>query len=215
MISSLFRFRREIIKNTYLTITIIILIAVFIVAGVLYIKILEHNRDELKGKLLITATSLYIALEESVENPINTAELYNGTNKEKILHLNSLLQPIVNDLSETNPNLGIGYYDLRLDSVITPEPNFNTDLLKPIPRDYPYFVVLQTGKPEIVDSNTSFTWDGKGIISANIPFYADGKIVGLVWANIKSGDIYFNAAKEALIVLIGGVLIWGIALYFI
>lgn len=68
--------------------------------------------------------------------------------------------------------------------------DFQPSMLQRIPRSNHSFTSYLSNKLELFDNNTSLAWNGKNIIGVTIPILSDNKIIGHVWAEVKTEDVY-------------------------
>lgn len=206
---------QSIIQSTLMKISILI----FCVFILLYFFIARNFWDKevltRKLELLSIASKTQVLVQSCFDNVKMHKENKNLTIKEKITRINSVLQPLLDKISEDNPDIGLGYYDIELDSVVAIAPNFDPSLLKNIPRSSPYFKSYISGKPEFVSDETFTDWDGKGIIAVTVPVYYNNKIIGHTWANVNANDIFFISAREYFKVLALSLILWLLVLLII
>jgi PAS domain S-box-containing protein len=149
--------------------------------------------------------SLTVRLNIDMKNlyfdAIRQVDLAHTSDEEKVLALNAIIQPLFDQISNQYPNYNIGYYDKRFDSIAASAPDFKPSMLQCLTESDPCFIAYQSGKLELVENSTLVGGKRKGIISVTIPFYLDNIIIGHVWANIKTDDIYQSVFEYSIGVL--------------
>ena len=111
----------------------------------------------------------------------------NAASKDKIAVLNRELAEITDDVASASPGLGVGYYSLDVDAIVTygPSAAFGHAVGRAIPPDHPGRIVMSTNKA-LVRSGTMVRGD---ILNAMIPVARGGKVIGYIWANELTTDI--------------------------
>ncbi|WP_162305913.1 two-component system sensor histidine kinase AtoS [Oleisolibacter albus] len=126
----------------------------------------------------------------------------------RIRALSAKLAPITDQVADTHPGVGVGYYSKELDAIITYGPSrlYAETVGRPIPSDHPGRQVMQTGHRAM---ETGRQVRGR-IMNAMLPLVRDGEIIGYAWANELSDDVERQAAamdRAVLSVSIGGILL--------
>ena len=189
-------------KTSAIIVIVIIIWSIFAVRGVWKEQILIKEKE-----LLIAATEV----SKQVHRNFDIIQIHKErdfTDNEKVLAVNAVLQKHIQQISQNYPELGMGYYDMELDSIAAIAPNFDPSMLQYVSREYPYFKCYETGKPEFFYHNTSIGWNGKSIFNVTIPIYFGDEIIGHTWANDTTEDLYMHAAIEAGKVLLFGLAVW-------
>jgi len=179
-----FRSNQSIIQMTLFKMTLSIslfLIAFWILYGQNY-----WEKEALKtyGELLLTTSDV----QSEIQSQINHIDWLTDTGKltidQKKTKIRELLRPVVENRYDGN-GLDFGYYDLKLDSILT---------IEEVPiNDLAYKIRATLGlKREF----RNFTWDNDGFIIVSLPVYEHEKIVGYSWASAKNSDIIFNSGRE-------------------
>ena len=111
----------------------------------------------------------------------------NAASKDKIAVLNRELAEITDDVASASPGLGVGYYSLDVDAIVTygPSAAFGHAVGRAIPPDHPGRIVMSTNKA-LVRSGTMVRGD---ILNAMLPVARGGKVTGYIWANELTTDI--------------------------
>ena len=143
---------------------------------------------EKEEKLLAVASLLDFALGDRDYNDIlaaNGAE--NASQEEKLAVLNRELSALGENLATVYPDLGVGYYSLELDCILTyaPASLYNHTIGIPIGEEHPGRSVMQ--------NNTALVRTGTmvrgNIMNAMQPISRNGVVIGYAWANELASDI--------------------------
>lgn len=105
----------------------------------------------------------------------------------RIFFLNNRLRTYTDEMAEAFAGIGVGYFCLELDSIITYGPSrlYDKTVGITIPRDHPGWQVMASGKPMTVSG---------GQVRGNImnvmhPIKENGQVTGYIWANEFLDDI--------------------------
>lgn len=161
---------------------------------------LRVKREQLQLSLLATAAEL----QHSVARTAGAGELLLGN---AVAAANASLQLLVDEVGARHPRLGLGIYSRGLDSIVAIYP-FRPELLRAVPRSYPYFESYDTGEPAFNYARNSLGWSGATIYCVTYPIYAGGEVVGHTWANIRTNDLLWQTLRTAAIVLALGSAVW-------
>ncbi|WP_088189208.1 ATP-binding protein [Desulfosporosinus sp. FKA] len=168
------------------------------------IRQLEYERQ-----LYIVSSILGSRLNQSYDNILRAKGALNKPVEEEVRVLNTVLQPIVDDVLKDYPSLGAGFYSIKLDHNLAIEPNFSSDKLISISHSQPFFVVYETGKPILTKVSSSVSW-GSPILNYTSPvFDKNGIIIGHTWVNVNLHDMYVEIITNAIEILIVGLFIMG------
>lgn len=172
-------------KKLYLLTTILvsfIVISTFSLNAYLTWKQLLNDKYD-------TVTAIATLLDENLEGTYADQLSNDGSPSElTIKDLNQKLQPFVDRIINSYPDIGAGYYVKELNSIIAFGPNFNEEGLRDISSESLARTVYKTKKPYEFH-NYSQTRDG--FVFANIsPIIRDGEVIGHVWVNILVEDVY-------------------------
>lgn len=175
-----------------------------------------NNLRVVKEKeLLSVATLILNEVTSHFDDISKIKEKTDLSYNQKVLATNKILQTSINDISKEYKNVGMGYYDIELNSIITIAPNFDPLLLKEVPSSYPYFKSYESGKPEFIINDTSIGWYGKPILNVTVPVVYNGNMIGHTWTNLKIDDLYFFSILAAAKVIIMGLIVWFSVLKYI
>jgi len=119
---------------------------------------------------------------------------------EQIAVLNAALRAQTDEVAESVPGLGVGYYSRALEAIVTygPSESFGKSVGVRIPDDHPGRLVMRLNRP-MVKIGTMVRGD---IMNAMCPIERDGEVIGYIWANELTDDIMsqFAAMNRRLIV---------------
>lgn len=189
------------VKTTYIVIAVIFICITLLLSVGFYYTVLEYKLSERRFEIMSLAVRLDIDLKNLYREDIRQVDLATSPDKEKVLALNAIIQPMFDEVSKQNPNYSIGYYDKRFDSIAAKAPDFKLSMLQHVTESDPSFIAYDSGKLELVENSTSTGWNRKGIISVTLPFSVDNIMIGHVWANIKTDDVYQSVFEYSIGVL--------------
>ena len=178
-----FRSKHSIIQTTLYKMTLSIslfLIAFWMLYGQNY-----WEKEALKtyGKLLLITSDVQSEIQSQINHIEYLTNKGNLTSEQKKMHIRELLSSVVEN--NRYNDLDFGYYDIKLDSILTNEELAINDIA--------YKIRATIGlKREF----QNFTWDNDGVITVSLPIYDHGEIVGYGWASARNSDIVFNSAHE-------------------
>ena len=160
--------------------------------------------SEKASKLLLTAGFLDLQLGERDYDSIlaeNGAE--SATMEEKIAVLNRELSPIGDAVVELYPELGVGYYSLDLDAILTyaPSEQYKNTIGRPIAADHPGRIVMRDNEAMV----RTGTMVRGNIMNAMHPIERNGRIIGYAWANELASTIekdYQNTSNGIMIMML-------------
>ena len=163
-------------KQSIIQLTIFKLI--FSIFAFLIICILFYGRNywekqilEFNYNLLLSASNVQSKIQSQIVSIEELKENNKSTKIEKILKINDIIHPIINN----NNNNFVGYYDVELDLIVKNQnnPNISSDEIR-----------LTMGS--INEFNNLL--NNNRVIRINIPIYNNNKLVGYVWAYAKNAD---------------------------
>jgi PAS domain S-box-containing protein len=189
------------VKTTYIVIATIFVCLTLLLSVGFYYTVLEYKICERRFEVMSLTVRLNIDLKNLYREDIRQADLANTSDEEKVLALNAIIQPLFDEISKQYPNYGIGYYDKRFDSIAAKAPDFKASMLQHLTKSDPCFISYESGKLELVENSTSVGWNRKGIISVTLPFSVNNIMIGHVWANIKTDDVYQSVFEYSIGVL--------------
>ncbi|SHK71325.1 two-component system sensor histidine kinase NtrB [Desulforamulus aeronauticus] len=192
----------QLTKKIMFSIICLTVIPMMIMAVVMPIGIIKIGKKEQEKMLYAVVDRLDDSLTQSYSEILDSHGASSKDINEQVKVLNSVLQPILNEVYDSTLDVGIGYYSIELDHIVAIAPNFEpSKLIRVNHEQYPYFTIYNSGKPEFGEFNNSFGWNGKPILYYAKPIYHNGKIIGHVWANIKTDDIYNKALHDTVLVI--------------
>lgn len=193
-------FPLQITKRVHLWTIVLTLIPTVILSVVIPLGAIKYVRTDREKQLYGMVDRLNNRLKLNYTEILKEKGALNKTPEEKVKVLNAELQPGINEIAHSFPGIGMGYYSIELDAVLAINPELKPFKILKVPRENPYFKVYQTGRPESGERNTSIGWSGEPILWYAYPISEKGRIVGHVWANVKTKTIYTEAVK------IGGII---------
>jgi two-component system sensor histidine kinase AtoS len=97
----------------------------------------------------------------------------------RFLHLR--LRGYTDQVARAFPGIGVGYFNLGLNAMITygPSGQYDKTVGMTIPREHPGWKVMASGLPMTVSGGQV----RGNIMNAMLPIHEDGRVVGYIWAN--------------------------------
>ena len=166
---------------------------------------------EKSNKLLLAANLLDFQLGDRDYEQIlveNGAE--NASKEEKIALLNNELFGFGEVVTRLYPDIGIGYYSLDLDAILTyaPSKEYKDTIGKPIGKDHPGRVVMQDNKAMV---RTGSMVRGN-ILNAMHPIERSGRVIGYAWANELTTSIETVYKQTSNSILIATIVIYAFSI---
>ena len=116
----------------------------------------------------------------------------------QIRHLNARLSGYTDQVAAAFPGLGVGYFHLGLNAIITygPSRQFGHTVGRPIPREHPGWQVMRLGAPMTVSGDQV----RGNIMNGMLPIRDGGQVVGYIWANelLDAIDLQAKAMNRAV-----------------
>ena len=160
--------------------------------------------NEKEDKLLAVASLLDFALgNRSYDDILAAKGAQDASREDKIKLLNLELSAFGDSLTTAHPALGIGYYSLELDAILTyaPSAQYSQTIGTSIAEDHPGRVVMQTGQSMI----RTGTMVRGNIMNAMHPISRGGIVIGYAWANELASTIetqYQTTTTSILFILV-------------
>ena len=164
----------------------------------------EIMSSEKANKLAMTASLLDFELGSRDYDEILTENgAGNASREEKIAVLNRELSAFGDAMTARYPDLGVGYYSLELDAILTyaPSEQYKNTIGTPIGADHPGRIVMQDNVA-MVRTGTMVRGD---IMNAMHPIARNGRVIGYAWANELASSIeteYRRTSSNILIVML-------------
>lgn len=114
------------VRITYIVITAVFLLLTLLVSIGFYNYSLQCEINERRVQLISVALQLQTELEDVYEDSVRQADIPYKSNKQNVLALNAVLQPLVDEILKVYPSYGLGYHDMRFDSIVAIENRFST-----------------------------------------------------------------------------------------
>ena len=139
----------------------------------------EEKREHLQGINALLARHLdthggYAGLMRHYAGP-------NDDRREKIDYLNKQLRTFSDQVAEAFPGVGVGYFNLDLNAIITygPSDQYDKTVGMTIPPEHPGWKVMAGGTPMTVSGGQV----RGNIMNAMLPIREGNRVVGYIWAN--------------------------------
>ena len=168
-----------------------------------FVRTLSQNimNSEKANKLLLAASLLDFQLgDRSYEDILIENGMENASKEDKIDFLYTELSSFGDAMTELYPDLGVGYYSLELDAIITYAPShlYKYTIGVPIGEDHPGRIVMQTNESMV---RTGSMVRGN-IMNAMHPIARNGQVIGYAWANeLASGiETEYRTASTSILV---------------
>ena len=160
--------------------------------------------SEKAHKLLMTASLLDFQLgDRDYAGILLEKGMENATKEEKIAALNAELSAFGDNMTRLYPDLGVGYYSLELDAILTYAPSelYSNTIGVPIGPDHPGRIVMANNEPMV---RTGSMVRGN-IMNAMHPISRNGAVIGYAWANELASSIeteYRTTSSSILIIML-------------
>jgi signal transduction histidine kinase len=159
--------------------------------------------EEKSEKLMAFAAFLDVDLGDRSYAGILAAHGAAGASREeKIAVLNGELMGITDEVAAAYPGLGVGFYSLELDAILTygPSSEYQQTVGTSIARDHPGREVMATNRAA-VKRGTMVRGD---IMNAMRPVERNGEVIGYIWANELTTEIEkeFSRITNGILTLI-------------
>ena len=164
--------------------------------------------EEKKSKLIALAHILDTRLDPGgYDALLKKNGVENASREEKIAVLNRELITVTDEVGESSPGLGVGYYSRELDAIITYGPKeFHDNVGVSIPADHPGRLVMGDNMV-LVRSGTMVRGD---IMNAMIPIARHDKVIGYIWANELTSDVTAQIGAMTRNIIVVMVLCFGV-----
>lgn len=189
------------LKTKIITMTIIIVAFPIIISGYITKTIAEDNLLKEKEKKLFGITEIlnqYIGQDFTAI--LQAKGAVNSDKKTKIKVVNQALSRYTDAVAKAYPGVGVGYYVKDLHAIVTygPSSEYGDRVGQNISRTHPGMKVMQTGEKHLEIGKQV-----RGqIMNAMLPIVRDGKVIGYVWANELTSDVYRQLMQMDLVIFI-------------
>lgn len=174
----------------------------FVSIGILVKYISEDIFYVKKGeKLMAIAEMLDIYLVDGgYDEILAEAGVTNGTREQKIAVLNKALSEITDEAANVSEGLGVGFYSLELDAVLTygPSYEYGNNIGTPIAADHPGRQVMASNTP-MIKMGTMLRGE---IMNAMYPVVRKEKVIGYIWSNELVSDLEMSLKTTSNIILL-------------
>ena len=160
--------------------------------------------SEKANKLLMAASLLDFHLaDQSYEDILIENNAENASREEKIAVLNRKLSALGDSVTALYPDMGIGYYSLELDAIVTyaPSKQYKDTIGRPIAPEHPGRTVMKNNESMV---RTGSMVRGN-IMNAMHPIARNGRVIGYAWANELASSIeteYRTTSNNILIFML-------------
>ena len=161
----------------------------------------EIISSEKADKLLLTASLLDFQLgSRDFEGILVENGAEGASREEKIAVLNSELADFGDSMAALHPGLGVGFYSLELDAILTyaPSEQYGDTIGRPIAEDHPGRIVMQNNEAMV---RTGSMVRGN-IMNAMHPIARNGHVIGYAWANELSSSIETEYRRTTSTILV-------------
>ena len=160
--------------------------------------------SEKANKLLLTASLLDFQLgDRDYDSILRERGMENASREEKIAALSEELSAYGDTMTAKYPDLGVGYYSLELDAILTYAPSeiYANTIGVAIGADHPGRLVMANNEAMV---RTGSMVRGN-IMNAMQPIVRNGKVIGYAWANELASSIeteYRTTSTSILIIML-------------
>ncbi len=187
-----------------LIIILFVAMAVMLTASIYTTRYLSQTVmiQEKENKLLGVAKYLDSRLDGSYDDILEKAGAANAPHDDKIAALNRSLAEMTDEIATIYPGLGVGYYSLDLDAILTygPADEYGGNVGNMISAEHPGRTVMATNTP-LVRMGSMVRGN---IMNAMQPIERDGRVIGYAWANELTTEIekeYMSLSNRISVVL--------------
>lgn len=149
--------------------------------------------DEKQAKLFTLAKLMDERLDQTFDEILGLHGMDQASRKDKIGFLNNTLKKYTDQVADAEPGIGVGYYSLNLDAIITYGPSsvLGQKVGQSISKEHLGREVMRTGV-EIVQTASLVRGE---IMNCMHPIKRDGAVIGYIWANELVEDINIQMKK--------------------
>jgi PAS domain S-box-containing protein len=159
---------------------------------------------EKEKQLYIIANALYAHFPDSFDKILAENNALQLSDKEKLLVLHNVLQPIASEVADNWPGYSVGYYSAELgrlaiapaDEEFIGKMDIAPDALR----------VYEFKRPEVYVLERATTRQGITVLAITFPLVINGEVTGHIWANFDIRDImamYYRNLVEKIAIAIG------------
>jgi two-component system sensor histidine kinase HydH len=194
----------ETLRNRLLLLIILVAGIPFVFSGYLIARTsINAMVAEKQQKLFGAARMLDTQLAGSYEDILRRRGAETSDRQVKVEILNNELARFTDTVAQAYPGIGVGYYSLDLDAIITYGPSdiYADKVGLPISETHQGRIVMATGIPRVQEGDLV-----RGqIMNAMHPIVRDGRVIGYAWANELTANII--AQINAIIWQIAGAIL--------
>ncbi len=192
-------------KRYFLFLTLVIILSSVILSFIVLQSFTESIKDRVGKELFAVALQLEINLPISYNEILKQHNAVGKPVPDQIKVLNSALQPIIQQLSYSHPDVGMGYYNKELNHQLAKTSFTPPSLINLFHKNYPNFSFYETGTPDLLYQLNSTALEAP-VLYQTYPIYRDGKLIGHTWASIKMQHIYSSVLRGATNIVLSGIL---------
>jgi two-component system sensor histidine kinase HydH len=194
-----------------LLVIIVVAVPVLVTGYFLTLTAEKALLTEKERKLFGATAMLDKALDGSYRDIIEQFGAANAPKSIQVAILSRELQNITDQVADSYPGIGVGYYSKELDAILTygPSHTYGDTVGRAISDSHQGRIVMETGQPRVQEGSLV-----RGmILNAMRPVIRGGQVIGYIWANEMTADIkeQIGTMKDKLFFLIIIGLIVGIA----
>ncbi|PKM86445.1 MAG: two-component system sensor histidine kinase AtoS [Firmicutes bacterium HGW-Firmicutes-12] len=175
--------RARLIIILFFTVTVPILVSGYFMSDQAENALLKEKQAKLFGY----ARLLDVHLEGTYNDILVNKGIFNIDKDTKIKVLNAALRDYTDQVANTHPGLGIGYYSKELDAILTygPSEEFSDYIGQSIFHGHEGYTVMKTGE-EMVQIGKLVRGP---IMNCMIPIIRNEEVIGYIWSNELLSDI--------------------------
>lgn len=174
----------RIISVLVIFITVMFLVSLYTINSATPTVMMEEKANKLLGIAKFQDTELG---DRSYDDILAAAGALNASREEKITILNEALRDSTDKIASIYPDLGVGYYSLDLEAILTygPSQENGSSVGRAIASDHPGRTVMAQNMPLV--RNGSMVRGN--IMNGMYPISRGGQVIGYAWANELTTNI--------------------------
>jgi|GEM_PF-824886 PAS domain S-box-containing protein len=191
-------------KRYLLFLTLVVTISYFILSIIILNSFTNSIKDRFGKELFAIALQLEANLPASYDEILEEHDALDKPAEEQIGIISSELKPIIQQLTYSHPDMGMGYYDLKLNRAVAKSSSTPSSLIREFREHYPAFNLYETGTPDLQFHNASPGLEAP-VFYQTYPIYRNGNLIGHTWAVIRTENIYASALSGAIDIILAGI----------
>ncbi|WP_166238476.1 two-component system sensor histidine kinase NtrB [Paenibacillus turpanensis] len=195
---------KDLQKRVYIWITLIITIPMLFFGFLNALHQKQFVEQKAKLSLMMASTALSDRLESLYSHMISIEDAARFSKEERGMFLERSLQPLVSELSVWYPNISMGYYSTKLQTVVAAFPAMNEESARIEP--FELSSELRTdGRPlEFETAASSTIWSGESALILRQPVMRNAEMIGYSWVafqkEVIDRDFGLNLLKTAALI---------------